>query len=317
MIIVRVPLRIPILGGGTDLPSFYEKFGSTFVSGAINKYIYITLHRSGFDPRVRARYSVMEEVDSVDELKNEILRETLKLHGVKDNVEITSHAEVPSGTGLGSSGSFGVGVSQAIRGGGSKLELAEEATSIQIKLFPIGKQDQYAAAFGGVNVYEVSKEGKVEVEALQVGVNVLKQRLALFYTGYKRDANEILATQKEKSVSEDNEMIIALQETQEIGLEQLKSLKRGNFDMYGKLLNAHWEAKKKRSPIMTNKEINKWYKLGLKNGALGGKLIGAGGGGFLMFYTSDPRSLIKAMPLKHMDFDWDFQGSKILINDIH
>ncbi len=314
MVIVRTPLRLPICGGGTDLPSFYENFGSVFVSAAINRYIYITSHRSEFDSRIRCRYSVMEEVDNVEDIKNEILRETLKRHGIGDRIEITSHAEIPSGMGLGSSGSFGVGVCQAIKEGGGKKELAEEATDIQLKLgFPIGKQDQYVAAFGGVNVYTISKKGETEVRDLNTDFNALKQRLVLFCTGIRRDANEVLITQKEKG--NDPSMVVALKETQAIGIEQLDALEDYNFDMYGKLLNAHWEIKQKRSPIMTNKEIDGWYKLGLKNGAIGGKLVGAGGGGFLMFYTSDPEKLIKAMPLKHMDFDWDFQGSKILIND--
>lgn len=314
MEIAKTPLRLPICGGGTDLPSFYTKYGSTFVSAGINKYIYLTYHRSEFDPRVRCRYSKMEEVDTVNEIQNEIMRETLKDCGIKDNVEITSHAEVPSGTGLGSSGSFGVGLYQILTKEIDKNKLAEKATHIQMDVLghPIGKQDQYAAAYGGINVYTIDKMGKVTVRGLQTDTNVLQQRIVLFFTGIKRDANEILTTQRDKSEENDPKMISVLKETQAIGLEQLEALENKNFDLYGKLLNAHWEAKQKRSPIMTTKEINQWYKLGMKSGALGGKLLGAGGGGFLMFYTNDSRRLIKAMPLKHMAFDWDFQGSRML-----
>ena len=314
MEIIRTPLRISICGGGTDLPSFYTKYGSTFVSGAINKYIYFTYHRSKFDIVIRARYSIMEEAENIEDIKNEIIRETFKFCGIYNNAEITSHAEIPSGTGLGSSGSFGVGLLQALKPESSKQELAETATYIQMELlnYPIGKQDQYVAAYGGINVYNIDKNGKVGIEALQIDTNILQQRLVLFYTGQKRSANEVLITQKERSELYDAKMFVALKETQVIGLEQLQAFKSKNYDMYGKLLNTHWEAKKRRSPIMTNKDIDKWYKQGLKLGALGGKLIGAGGGGFLMFYTSDPQKLIKGMPLQHLNFDWDFQGSKIL-----
>src|SRR3990167_7768001 len=161
MIIIRTPLRISIAGGGTDLPSYYEKFGSMFISAAINKYIYITYHRSQFDPRIRLRYSRMEEVDNIDDIQNEIIRETFRAHKINNEVELTSHAEIPSGTGLGSSGSFGVGILHAIYPNETKEFLAKEATRIQMNVLnkPIGVQDQYAAAYGGLNVYEVNKDG--------------------------------------------------------------------------------------------------------------------------------------------------------------
>ena len=314
MIIGRVPLRISIAGGGTDLPSFYSKFGSTFISAAIDKYIYITYHRSRFDKSIRLRYSKMEEVSTTDKIQHEIIRETFKANGVKSNVELTSHAEIPSGTGLGSSGSFGVGILHAIKGENAMThELAEEATRIQMGVLghPIGVQDQYVAAFGGVNVYEVSTAGKVGVAPLNADTSLLNDRLALFFTGFKRNANEVLVTQKENAEA----MEETLHNTQKLCYDIKDALERGNQRKFGELMNHHWEEKKKRSPIMTNRRIDDLYDLALKNGAVGGKLVGAGGGGFLLFYTEDREKLIRAMPVQHVPFRFDFEGSKILQHD--
>src|SRR3990167_108205 len=202
MIIIRTPLRISIAGGGTDLPSYYSKFGSTFVSAAINKYIYITYHRSQFDSKIRLRYSRMEETNKIDEIKHEISRESLKQLEIKVRVKLTSHAEIPSGTGLGSSGSFGVGIIQAILAEQgielSKDYLATLATYIQTNILnhPIGVQDQWVAAHGGMNIYKVCRIGLVSVSPLKIGME-LDDKLALFFTGFKREANEILKTQKD------------------------------------------------------------------------------------------------------------------------
>lgn len=306
MVISKTPLRISIAGGGTDLPYWYNKRGSMFISGAINKYIYITYHRSLFDPKVRARYSIMEEVDSVKEIKNEILKHTLKYCGIKDRVEITSHADVPSGTGLGSSGSFGVGVLHALTGGTYRsLQLAEIATKIQMKdcKFPIGVQDQYVAAFGGVNIYKTTQrdKGYFKVKKLVFDVGTFQDKLVMFFTGIKRDSNEILK----------NSTKSGLDRIQDIANESLEVLHDGNFDRYGELLNEHWEFKKKRGD-MTSPEIDEYYHKGLELGAIGGKLIGAGGGGFLLFYTNNRKKLIDNMPLQHMPFRFVNDGSKII-----
>lgn len=306
-------------GGGTDLPSYYSKFGSEFISAAINKYIYITCHRSGFDDRIRLRYSRMEEVNNVDEIQNEIIRETFKLNDVGSRVELTSHAEIPSGTGLGSSGSFGVGILQALHPGMSKQELAEQSTHIQMNVLnhPIGVQDQYAAAYGGLNIYKVSKNGKVSTKPFKAGEKTaeilykLEQGLVLFFTGFKREANEILITQREKA--EDKDMVKSLHQTQKLCYDIKDALQKGNLRKMGEVMNKHWKYKKQRSRSMTNPQIDEWYELGLKNGAYGGKLVGAGAGGFLLFCTEERERLINAMPLQHLDFNFDFVGSKVLI----
>lgn len=303
MVITKTPLRLSIAGGGTDLPSWYSRHGSMFVSGAINKYVYITYHRSLFDKKVRARYSEMEEVNSTDDLKNKILRETFKYYGIKDRVEITSHADIPSGTGLGSSGSFGVGVVKALGSDLSKAELAELATKIQIDKcgFPIGKQDQYVASYGGLNIYKVSPKGYVKVKKLLIDHETLEDRLALFFTGVKRDTNEVLSKSSQEG----------LEKIQELAIETVGALRDGDLDRYGEVLNEHWEYKKLRGG-MTNKKIDEYYRLGLENGATGGKLVGAGGGGFLLFYTRDRKKLIKNMPLEYVPFRFVFEGSKII-----
>lgn len=299
MIIIRTPLRISLAGGGTDLPAWYKKHGSMFISAAIDKYIYITYHRSQFDSSIRLRYSKMEEVYDVSHIQHDIIKETFKLYDIEDHVELTSHAEIPSGTGLGSSGSFGVGIIHAIYGEkANPTFLAKNATYIQMNVLghPIGVQDQYAAAFGGTNVFKVSKDGEVTAEPIRP-----PQGLTLFFTGLKRDANEILRASTQEG----------LDKIQALAWEIKDALEDKDYKTYGELMNHHWEYKKKRGG-MTNPQIDEWYKLGLKNGAIGGKLVGAGGGGFLMFYTEDNEKLIKAMPLQHVPFGYDFEGSKII-----
>ena len=304
MIIIRTPLRISLAGGGTDLPAYSSKNGSILISAAINKYIYITKHQSLFSPKIRIRYSVMEEVDLVEEIKNEIVKETLKVCGIEGRIEITSHAEIPNGTGLGSSGSFGVGLLHSLLPKLKRNELAKIATSIQQQNlnFPIGIQDQYVAAYGGTNVYCQNQNGNISIE--KIDLKKLQKRLVLFFTGFKRDANEILSKSS----------IEGLDEIYKLGYETLGIFKHKQFDKYGDILNRHWEYKKKRGE-MTNPQIDEWYELGLKNGALGGKLVGAGGGGFLLFYTNNPEKLIKAMPLQHLPFEFDYKGSTIVLND--
>lgn len=314
MVIARVPLRLPLAGGGTDLPGWYKDHGCVFLSAAINKHVYITAHRSGFSSKLRVRYSVMEEVDDVHELKNEIVRESLKRHGIRDNLELTSHADIPSGTGLGSSGSFGVGVLHtlyALDGTWPAPELlAREATDIQMAelSWPVGLQDQYIAAYGGTRLFEVDREGRVEQREFKMSgdSDEFKRCLVLFWTGVKRDANDILAVQAAGDFTE------TLAATQALGLEMIDCLAAGRYDDYGELLNAHWVEKKKRHPEMSTPEIDSWYDMGMKNGAIGGKLVGAGGGGFLLFFAKQPEKLIRSMPLKHVPFEFERAGSMIL-----
>lgn len=300
MKIVRTPLRLSIVGGGTDLPSWYQEHGSTFVSATINKYIYTTLHRSEFNKNIRLRYSKMEEVSNVDDIQNEIMRETLRYAGITDSVEITSHAEIPSGTGLGSSGAFGVSLLHALFPNSSQGYLAAKSSLIQIinLKYPIGFQDQFATAYGGLREYRILKSnGDIENEELKDKYG-LQDKLCLFYTGIKRDTNEVLKTSSNEG----------LDKIQELAFDFL------NGANYGEILKEHWEFKKKRGG-MTNPQIDEWYTLALKNGMIGGKIVGAGGGGFLLAYTDDKEKLIKAMPLQHVDFKFEYEGSKVILND--
>jgi|SRR3989338_4208948 len=326
MIVTRTPLRISIAGGGTDLPSYYSRLGSFFISAAINKYVYITFYRT-FIEGIRLKYSRMEEVGGVDEISHAIVRETFRLHGVTNNAEMASHADVPGGTGLGSSGSFGVGLSHALYVSEKKAltsyELAEEATKVQMDIlgYPIGLQDQYAAAFGGFNGYAIAKDGTVTVEPIKISkenLQLLKERLVMLFTGISRSASDILVEQKRKSDVDDEAMVEALHEIQKLGHETKEVLEGGNLKKYGEIMRTHWEAKKKRSAKMTTPRVNYWYEVGLKNGAIGGKLVGAGGGGFLLFYTEDREKLIAVMEkegLRNMDFAFDFEGSRVLVNE--
>lgn len=314
MIIARTPLRITLAGGGTDIPDYYSKYGSMFISAAINKYIYITLFNTPFTKKIRIKYSETEEVDTIDEIKNEIVKETFRLHGIQNNIELASHANIPSGTGLGSSGTFGVGLLHAIYANKgievTKEHLAEEASHIQMNIigFPVGKNDQYSCSYGGTNVYEISKAGEVSITPLCL--LELEKNLVLFFTGYSRNANKILKIQKKKI----SELFVLHQISREI----VYLLKEKKYDDFGHSMNKHWEYKKKIAPEMTNPRIDYWYDEALKHGAMGGKLIGAGGGGFLLFYTHDPDKLIQKMTiegLKHLPFHFDYEGSKILINE--
>jgi D-glycero-alpha-D-manno-heptose-7-phosphate kinase len=306
MVISKAPLRISIAGGGTDLPVWYRDHGSIFISAAIDKYIYTTAHRSPFDKRIRVRYSTMEQVDSVDEVKNEIARETLKICDITDSIEITSHAEIPSGTGLGSSGTFGVGMLHALNPEMDPTTLAVVSSHIQMNKLklPVGFQDQCVAAVGGVAVYTIESNGHIRVLPIKGGLKDLEENLLMFYTGIKRDTNKVL-----EGSSTDG-----LDKIQELAFKTLEAFGKQNWAEYGKILNEHWEYKKKRGR-MTSPEIDKWYKIGLKNGAIGGKIIGAGGGGFLLFYTEDKLRLIKNMPLMHVPFKFSKEGSKILLDE--
>lgn len=305
MIIVRTPLRLPIAGGGTDLKVWYKKYGSMFISAAIDKYIYTILHKP-FEDKIFLHYSETEEVEEIKDIKNDIIGATFKEYGVSKPIEITTLADIPSGTGLGSSGSFGIGLVQVLMPYMSKKGLAKWASKIQMdKLkYPIGYQDQYVATFGGINKYTIDTSGRVKVQPLKINYNQLQKKLVMFFTGIKRDTNEVL----NKSTT------AGLLEIQSLAYDAKEALEGQNFDKYGLLLNEHWELKKKRGG-MTNSEIDKYYELGLKNGALGGKLIGAGGGGMLLFYTNNREKLISSMPLRYIPFKFEMEGSKVIYND--
>lgn len=324
MIIVRSPLRISLGGGGTDLASYYREHQGFVVSAAIDKYVYIILH-DAFLGEIIVKYSKLEQTKTIDEIKHPIIREAAKyLKSPVKNFELASMADIPSGTGLGSSSSFTCALLKAFHTYNktfiSPEELAEEACHIEIDILkePIGKQDQYISAIGGINNFTFVENGKVDSKKLNISKDTLyefEDNLLLFFTGFTRSASDILRTQNIKSKEHDLDMIQNLHFVKELGYKTKKLLETGELDEYAYLMNEHWEYKKKRSPDMSNEHINKWYDLGLQNGALGGKLIGAGGGGFLMFYTHSPKQVRKVMAnegLHEVRFKFDFEGTKVV-----
>lgn len=325
MIITRSPLRISLGGGGTDLPSYYSKHGGFLIAAAINKYVYITLHDT-FAEDLIVKYTKMEKVSHAREIKHPIIRTAMELLEIDGKyLEISSMADIPAGTGLGSSGSFTTALLKALHAYKKSIipqrELAEEACHIEIDLLkePIGKQDQYVAAMGGIICMTFNNDGRVDVSPLKISNETLyslEDNLMLFFTGYSRSASSILKEQDDKSKKDEKEMTENLNYVKDIGYKSLKAFESGNLVEFANLMNVHWEYKKERSGSMTNTKIDEWYKIGLQNGALGGKLIGAGGGGFLMFYAEDRVRLRKVMHdsgLKEVRFQFDFVGSNIVV----
>lgn len=326
MIISRSPLRITLGGGGTDLPSYYKKNGGFIISAAINKYVYVTITRP-FKEGIYLKYSKIEKVKKISQIYHPIIREALKLQKLKTpQIEITTLTDIPSGTGLGSSGSFTTGLVKALYAHKKKLiqpqDLAELACHIEIDKLkePIGKQDQYISSYGGVNCFYFKKNGKVLVEPLKISHKSLldlEDNLLIFFTGYSRNASDILKEQDKKTEKEEEKMLENLNFIKELGLKSKKYLESGNLNKFGELMNLHWEYKQSRSKRMTNKKISQSYNEALKNGAIGGKLVGAGGGGFLMFYTNNKEKLRKKMiqnGLEEVRFGFDFQGARIVLS---
>ncbi len=326
MIIARSPLRVTLGGGGTDLPSYYEKFGGFLIAAAIDKYVYITLHDT-FVPDLIVKYSELERVPDASKLKHPIIREAMALVGVGgQSLELTSMADIPAGTGLGSSGSFTTALLKALHAHKKNLvhpaELAEQACEIEIGRLkePIGKQDQYIAAYGGITCFKFLENGKVEAWPLKLSKETrdnLEDNLLLFFTGYSRSASAILKEQDTKSKSDDKSMIENLHFVKDLGLQSQIALEKGNLAEFARLMDMHWQRKKQRSGGMSNPKINEWYDLAMANGALGGKLIGAGGGGFLMFYAEDKTKLRQTMAkagLTEVRFRFDFEGTKLVIS---
>ena len=324
MIITRSPLRISLGGGGTDLPSYYRNHGGFLIAAAIDKYIYITVHRRFVDGFL-LKYSHLEEVSSIDEIEHPIIREALKLAGVSErNLEIASMADIPAGTGLGSSGSFTTALLKALHALRKNLvhpsELAEQACCIEMEKLrePIGKQDQYISAYGGITCFEFLPDGRVQASPLNVSEDTLlelEDNLLLFFTGYSRSASKILREQHDKSMRSDEAMLENLHFVKELGRQSQRALESNNLGEFARLLDVHWRQKKERSASMSNEFINDSYDVAMANGALGGKLIGAGGGGFLMFYADDKVKLRHAMREKGLGevrFRFDFEGTRVL-----
>lgn len=326
MIITRSPLRITLGGGGTDLPSYYEKFGGFLISATINKYVYITLHEN-FAPGFIAKYSKMESVEDASQIEHRIIRNTFQYVGLDGKgLELSSMADIPAGTGLGSSSSFTTALLKALHVYKKNIvnakELAEQACHIELDLLkePIGKQDQFISAYGGITQFTFNQDGSVDATPLRISEETfdkLTDNLLLFFTGYSRSASNILKEQDQKSKQDDKEMNDNLNFVKEIGFKSKKLLEDGDLVEFAKLMDVHWQYKKKRSNNMSNLKINEWYDLAMQNGAIGGKLIGAGGGGFLMFYSEDKSNLRKTMRsigLKEVRFSFDFEGTKQIMS---
>ncbi len=323
MIITRSPLRISLGGGGTDLPSYYSEHEGFLIAAAIDKHIYITVHEPFVD-QVIAKYSRLEQVERASELQHPIIREALALVGIDTRVEIASMSDIPAGTGLGSSGSFTTALLRGLhtlkRNHLAARQLAEQACHIEIERLgePIGKQDQYIAAFGGVTCFTFSRDGYVKVEPLKAGPEALanlEDHLCLFFTGFTRNTGTILKDQDQRSRGQDRAMLDNLHYTKELGYRSREALERGDLRGFAALMHEHWERKRARTQGMSNSQIDDWYELGRAHGALGGKLVGAGGGGFLMFYAEDRVRLRHAMHsvgLREVRFRFDMEGSRLV-----
>jgi len=325
MITTRSPLRISLGGGGTDLASYYRDHEGFLIAAAIDKYVYVSVIKP-FQPGIYLKYSEIEHVDGIDQVRHRIIREALKLFpGEARQIEITTLADIPAGTGLGSSGSFTTAVLRAMHAQSRNIihprELAEQACHVEIDLLrePIGKQDQYIAAFGGITCFTFRRDGTVDAQPLMLGEdtrNALADNLLIFFTGFARSASEILRDQDTRTRQNDGSMIDNLHYVKDIGLRSKAALEQGDLIAFGKLMHEHWLHKRRRSNGMSNDQIDQWYNLGMDAGAIGGKLIGAGGGGFLMFYAEEKvrlRHVMREAGLTEVRFHMDFEGTKVLV----
>ena len=325
MIITRSPLRVTLGGGGTDLPSFYEQHGGYLIAAAIDKYVYITVHETFVDDLI-VKYSRLERVPSAEFIEHPIFREAFRMLGIHGkSLEVASMADIPAGTGLGSSGSFTTALLKALHAHKKDIvhprELAEEACHIEIDLLKeqIGKQDQYISAFGGLTSFEFRTDGSVDAQALPLSSDTLytlEDNLLLFFTGYSRSASQVLEEQNQRTLQHDTAVEDNLTQLKDIAAQTAAALSYGDLPRFADLLNEQWEYKRRRTSGATNSDIDDWYQLGLRNGALGGKLVGAGGGGFLMFYAEEKTRLRRVMletGLREVRFRFDFEGTKVVV----
>ena len=323
MIITRTPLRVTLGGGGTDLPSYYERHGGFVISAAIDKYVYLAINRT-FTDDYFIKYSALERVRHIDDIEHPIVREAMRLHGVEPAIELVSLADIPAGTGLGSSGTFTVGLLRALyalkREHVTAGALAEEACRIEIGLLeqPVGKQDQYIAAFGGLTCFEFGHSGRVQVSPLAISnatLHDLEEHLVMFFTGYSRRSSEVLSDQKKRSEAGEQQMLDSLHVVKKLGLATKEALEAGDTMQFAALMHEHWLHKKERSAGISSREINRWYDVAMENGALGGKLVGAGAGGFLLFYSRERprlRDAMEAEGLTELRFSFDHDGSTVV-----
>jgi len=326
MIITRSPLRITLGGGGTDLPSYYRDHGGFLIAAAIDKYVYVTVMRP-FTEGIYLKYSKIEHVSKVDDVQHPIIREALRMMDLRTpQVEIAALADIPSGTGLGSSCSFTTALVKALHAHRRKHLLPEETARLAVEIEmnrlkePIGKQDMYIAAYGGITCFKYHTNDEVEAFPLDLSFETLcdlEENLLLFFTGFSRSAGSILKDQDAKTRSYDQGMLSNLHYVKDLGMRSKRALEDGNCPLFGELMHEHWEHKRKRSSGMSNPQVDEWYDLGRKSGAVGGKLVGAGGGGFLMFYAEDRKTLRQTMAkagLEEVRFRFDFQGTKVMVS---
>jgi D-glycero-alpha-D-manno-heptose-7-phosphate kinase len=327
MIITRTPFRVTLGGGGTDLPSFYREHGGFILAMAIDKYMYLNVNTPIVDDKIRVKYTQSELVDQIDQIEHTLAREALRYFGVTSGIEIVSIADIPAGTGLGSSSAYLVGLLNAMHALNqnpvSPQQLAEEACHIELDVLkkPIGKQDQYMAAFGGLTILDISPNGKVQVTRLGLDVEVLEaleHNVLMFYTHDMRDATAILRKQDSATRRNDNVVVSSLREIKDIGLETCSAIVDGNLRRFGELMDVHWQTKKRLAEGITNPQIDAWYELAKRHGAIGGKISGAGGGGFLTLYceehVSQVREAMRAAGLRQLNFRLDFEGSKVIFD---
>lgn len=327
MIVTRTPFRVTLGGGGTDLPSFYREHGGFVLAVTIDKYMYLNVNTPILDDLVRVRYNKAETVSCLEEIEHPLARAALKHFGIQDGIEIVSIADIPAGTGVGSSSCYLVGLMNALHAltqtPVSPQQLAEEACHIELELLhkPIGKQDQYMAAYGGLTTLDIAKDGKVEAQYLSIPVDVLEElenNLLLFYTGDVRDATVILSQQDDATKRKDQAVVSSLTEIKDIGMEIASAIMAGNLRHFGELMDNHWQAKKRLSKGITNPMIDAWYELSKRNGAIGGKISGAGGGGFLMLYCDEGkaqvREALRHAGLRELNFRFEFEGSKVVFD---
>lgn len=327
MIITKTPFRITLGGGGTDLPSYYSRHGGFIFAAAINKYMFINLNKPIVDDLIRVKYAKSETVTHRDELQHDIAKEAMSMMNIGNALEIVSMADIPAGTGLGSSSCYAVGLLNGLhtmkRDYVSLYELAEEACELEISRLgkPIGKQDQYMAAFGGLTILDIQKDGAVKVKKASLSdatVDDLNRNLLMFYTNTSRDANGILSEQSQGAREEKKDVVESMHYIKDLGYKILDAAETGNISNIGLMFDQHWQYKKRISKKMTNPHFDEIYEIAKANGALGGKISGAGGGGFFLFYVEEKqgkfRDEMKKLGLREMRYRFDFEGSKILVN---
>jgi D-glycero-alpha-D-manno-heptose-7-phosphate kinase len=327
MIITRTPFRMPLGGGGTDLPSFYKKHSGFIFSASINKYMYVAINRPLIDKLIRVKYSQSETVVNPKDLKHELVREALRHCGIKEQIEISSFADLPAGTGMGSSSSYLVGLLKALyelnRDAISRKDLAELACHIELDILkkPIGKQDQYLVALGGFAVLDIAKDGAVTARQAQLSPDLIEElefKCVLFYTHKQHDTIDILKGQSEQAAVSESQVEKALLQIKDIGKQILSEFEKGESKNFGKLMHNHWQVKKTMSNKISDPWLDEVYDLALKAGAEGGKIMGSGGGGLFLFFTPNSRkelrSTMQAQGLTELPFNFDFEGSKTLLN---